>query len=359
MKSSKTRLVALLLAALFLLSACGSTANSADDAVGGSATEDAAAVLRGTYSFNAGSSSPEGGTIDLIMKYVSAQLEQQTNNQLQIQHFGASQLGGDADLVNEVQAGDVPIAVMTTASLVSAVPELGVFDLYGAIPSTEVFTSLMQDPEFFALIQSWFENAGLHLLFYCPSNYKYLGGTKLFTTAEDFQGVSMRTLPNANQIAFWDAAGANTLQVTATELYLAIQQGLVEGLEMDLHGFINFSLEEVLSYVYDSRLVPHMTVAVMNLDAWNSIAPEDQAWFNAFLEDVDVKYAELGAEADAEAWEELESAGVQRVDFNEELFTALQDIAKENEWPLVREAIGDDVVDAYLGYVDAAIARVG
>jgi len=365
----KKRFLAFILAMVMMFAAAGctsqapagseSTSTSSGSTSQAEQSTAASDQLSGTYSFNVGSSAPEGSTIDTLMKYINAELETQANGQLEMIHYGASQLGSDADLVNECLAGNVPVVIMTTASLTTAVPELAVFDMYCAIPSTEVFMDMMNDQDFVDIIQGWFEKAGLHLILWCPSNYKQMATTKQISTIEDFKGFSMRTLANKYHINFWEAVGANTVQITASELYLSIQQGLVEGLEMDMHGFIKFNVHEVVNYIVDSRLLRHMTVGVMNLDAWNSMSSEDQAWFNGFLDDANEYYAELGFEDDEHSWQEAEEAGVERIEFNQDLFDSLKEVAEESVWKLVREDLGDAVVDDFLDKIKAAEDRVG
>jgi TRAP-type C4-dicarboxylate transport system substrate-binding protein len=237
---------------------------------------------------------------------------------------------------------------MTTASLTTAVPELALFDMYCAIPSTEVFVGMLKEPAFMEKFQGWFEKAGLHLILVCPSNNKYMATTKKINSIDDFKGFTMRTLANNYHITFWKAVGANTAQITAPELYLAIKQGLVQGLEMDLHGFISFNVHEVAKYFVDARLLRHTTVGVMNLDAWNSISAEDKAWFNEFLDGAKQYYAKLGLEDDEHSWEAAKAASIERVGFDQKLFDDLKAVAEKSVWKLVREKLGDKIVDDFL-----------
>lgn len=321
-------------------------------------SEETSATLSTSYAFDAGSSGADGTTIDKIMKYFVSEAEEQSDGQVTISYYGASQLGGDSDLLTSCLAGEVPFVIMNTSNVVSAVPELAVFDMAGSISSSEVMAAVMEDPEFSETIQGWFEAAGLHLCFYCPSVYKWLISTKEINSIDDLQGYTMRTLANEYQMALWEGAGASVVQITATELYLSIQQGMVDGCEMDLAGLLNFDLPEVTNYLYETRMYPHVSVCVMNLDLWNEMSAEDQAWFDSFFADINEYYEELGTSDDELSLEGIEADGVAIQDFNEDLFNDLSAIAEEVVYPMVRENIGDEPVDAYLAAIENAESSV-
>ena len=310
------------------------------------------ADLSGSGEFVAGTSAPEGSTIDTLMNHIAETLSEQTEGKYTLTHYGASQLGGDAEMVTEVQSGNVDITAMTTANLVGAVPELAVFDMQGAVPSAEVLTKMMKDEEFSETVQGWFEKAGFHLLTYCPSSIKGLGSNVYVDSADVFKNYTMRVLNNKYHIAFWEAAGANTVQIAASELYLAIQQGMADGLEMDMHGFIKFKVSEVIKYVYESHLLMHMSVVVMNLDKWNSLEESDRAWLEGYFDEVTDYYTQLGLEDDEHSWEELAEEGVEKIEFNQEVFDNLKAVAEETVWPMVREDLGDEVVDEFLAAIE-------
>lgn len=300
----------------------------------------------------AGTSAPEGSTIDTLMNHITDTIGEATDGAFSLKHYGASQLGGDSDMVTEVQSGNVDITAMTTASLVGVIPQLAVFDMQGAIPNTEVLTRMMADKEFNETIQSWFENAGYHLLTYCPSCSKGLGTNKYIDNVSVFSNYTMRVLANQYHIAFWEAVGANTIQIPAGELYLSLQQGMADGLEMDMHGFIKFNCTEVLDYIYDARLLMHMSVVVMNLDKWNSIDSAEQEALTKYFSEITEYYIELGKTDDEESWKEAYEAGVEKIEFNQEVFDELKAVSEENVWPMVRKNVGDDVVDVFLAAVE-------
>lgn len=363
----KKQIVSAVLAAamVFSLAACGgdsketaavTTAASAETTAAAaeeSKAEEAADGLSKEYSFNVGSSSTAGTTITKTFEKVQAEAPEVSGGKLKMDYFGASSLGSDKEMLTECMAGNLPIVVMTTASMTGSVPELALFDMHCAFSSMDTLSQLMEDPGFMAEVQGWFEKAGLKLIAWETQSSKLLASTTAIESISDFQGYDMRTLSNKYHIAFWQAVGANTIQIDASELYLSVQQGLIQGIEMNMASILSRKLPEVCPYVVETMDLPHMTMAVMSLDVYNSMTPEDQAWFDNYVASVNETFNSIAVEDNAGGWKTCEDGGATPMYFNEQLFADMKAIAEESSWKLVREELGDEIVDTYLGYIEA------
>jgi len=359
--------IALLLSFILLVSltGCNKTTPSESEGTSSSTNETSTsaqessaedmAVLSGSYQFNVGSSSPVGTTISKTMAYVEENAASRTDGQLVMKYYGASQLGNDSELLTECVGGNIPIVVMTTASLVGTVSQLGVFDMYCAISEEDTLSKMMSDKDFRETIQGWFEEAGLKLIMWDPVPSKQIAATKTIDSFDDLKGYNMRTLSNSNHIAFWNAVGANPTTVVASELYLAVQQGLVDALEMNMAAILSYKVAEVTNYIYKSSLLPHMACVVMNLDAYNSMSEEDKAWFDEFCDEMNENFYETSLADEEAAWNTVqEQYNMTVLDFDSEVFQQMKSVAEETEWETIRTAIGDKAVDDYLNAIKAA-----
>mgnify|MGYP001185882149 FL=1 len=346
----------LVLCTALALVGCGQNQNSAASSGQGSGagtagSGDGSGGLENSYSFNVGSSSTAGTTITKTFEAAQQKAQEESGGKLTMTYYGASSLGSDNEMLKECVAGNLPIVVMTTASITGTVPELAVFDMHCAFSSMDTLSAMMEDEEFLAMVQGWFEKAGLKLIAWETQSSKLLASTKEVNTIDDFKGYDMRTLSNKYHIDFWQAVGANTIQIDASELYLSVQQGLINGIEMNMASILSRKLTEVCDYVQETMILPHMTIAVMNLDQYNSMAENDKAWFDQFMAEVNDKFNAMGIEDNEAGWDEVAAAGVTAKMFNEELFEDLKAVAETSSWKLVREDLGDEVVDAYLAKI--------
>ena len=358
---------ALLLVFILLVSLAGCSGTSASESketnssknetgtLAQGTSADGTTSLSGSYQFNVGSSSPAGTTISKTMAYVEENAVSRTDGKLIIKYYGASQLGNDSELLTECIGGNIPIVVMTTASLVGKVPQLGVFDMYCAISEEDTLSKMMSDEAFKETIQGWFEEAGLKLIMWDPVPSKQIAATKTIDSFEDLKGYNMRTLSNSNHISFWNAVGANPTTVVASELYLAVQQGLVDALEMNMAAILSYKIPEVTSYIYKSSLLPHMACVVMSLNAYNSMSEEDKVWFDEFCNEMNDTFRETSVADEEAVWVTVQSQyNMTVLDFDSEIFQQMKSVAEETEWKTIRSEIGDKAVDDYLAAIKAA-----
>lgn len=358
------KLVALTLALCMIVSliACGSqekpaapAAPAGTEAAKEEAPADAApAALEGSYNFIVGSSSNEGSTDCNVFKKFVEDVKNETDGKMNITFYGASALGSDKEMITAMQEGTVTMVTATSAQFAGLVPEMAILDIPNAVHDMSDVAALFADPEFMETAQKWFEAAGFRLVAWDTTLSKVMASTKEIQSVEDFKGYDMRTLNNKYQIAYWAGLGANTIQIDASELYLSLQQGLIQGLEMSVNGIRTRNLNEVADYVVDTLDYSQFKLVVMNLDAYNSMSDADKAWFDQRMAALSEEYCATSA-ADMEAdWKYMEDQGVHCLRNNDKLFDEMRAVAEEKVWPMIREDIGAEVFDFFFD----SIARV-
>lgn len=122
---------------------------------------------------------------------------------------------------------------------------------------------------------------------------RHVSANKPLLTPADFVGLKMRVPPVPIYMVFPDAVGANSTPVNFSELYLALQQGVVVAQENPLPTIQGKKFYEVQS---DIMLTGHMTDGYYTLiggPAWAKLSSDDQAAITSVLQE-----AAKGASAD-------------------------------------------------------------
>lgn len=166
-----------------------------------------------------------------------------------VEIFPASQLGGDADRIASVQSGDIDIDIQGASALAAVYDPVGVVDAAYAFDDAEH-------------LQSYFDGDGAEQLkadFKEASDVSILGawsaGARQFTANEpiqdpaDLDGLRMRFPGSPQFLLNAEALGAEATEVAYEELYLALQQGVVDGQENPLTNIQASNLPEVQDYV--------------------------------------------------------------------------------------------------------------
>ncbi len=187
--------------------------------------------------------------------------KQCTNGAHSIAVFPASQLGKETALNEQIQFGGVDIILTGQIFSSSAYPALAV----GAVPyifrnrdhaltyrSSDVFADLMK---------GWSEATGHQMMSAAYFGAFQVGSQKKPVNGpEDMKGLKIRVPDSPFYKAFPDAVGANPTPVAFSEVYLALQQGVVEATVNPVPTIYAKKFYEVLDYV---ALTNHLVEYVM------------------------------------------------------------------------------------------------
>src|SRR5690606_32234737 len=77
-------------------------------------------------------------------------------------------------------------------------------------------------------------------------------------------------------MSFFRALGASAVQTPPGEVYTALERGVVQGYGWPLHGIIDLGRDEVAKYRVDPGFYRVDVNALVNLDRWKQLSPEQQ-----------------------------------------------------------------------------------
>lgn len=167
-----------------------------------------------------------------------------------VEVYASSQLGGDADRIASVQSGDVDIDIQGASALAAVYEPAGVIDAaYGfddAAHLDRFFTDGSADT-----LETDFKEAsgGVSILGAWSAGARQFTANEAIREPADLAGLRMRFPGSGQYLLNAQALGAEPTEVAYEELYLALQQGVVEGQENPLTNISASNLVEVQDYV--------------------------------------------------------------------------------------------------------------
>ena len=247
--------------------------------------------------------------------------------QLTIQAGGV--LGGEADTLDMAIQGDLDIATCANSVLANYIPEMSILDQAFLWDSADQANYAVQN-ELGDLISAEAEKHGLHVIGYLESGFRDVFSKKPIQTPADFKGVKIRVMQNEGQLAAFTAFGANPVAISASEQFTALQQGTIDACENAVSNcWINKYYEAGVNSITNTKHCFVYIPICMSDNAWNKI-PEDmrEPFVNAVQEGCKAQWTYLN-EANAEAVENLEGAGVTFYDIDTEALKAEYQAAQE------------------------------
>ena len=172
----------------------------------------------------------------------------------------------------------------------------------------------------------------------------------------DLSGVKLRDNPIYN--AFFTALDASTSSMPSTEVYSALEKGVVDAAAWTQIGIPQLKWDEFLKYRVDPTFYNTDIGVIMNLDAWNALSDESKELLTTVMQEWEEKsYNDRQAEV-AEDEKTLSEGGMTFVAHpTEEGAAAYVKLAEESALSRMKERMGDDA--AYEALVEAYIGDTG
>jgi tripartite ATP-independent transporter DctP family solute receptor len=153
---------------------------------------------------------------------------------------------------------------------------------------------------------------GLIVLGYWDNGIRHMTNSKRpITKPEDLKGLKMRTPPDAVTVDIMKSLGAEPQQIKFSELYVALQQGVVDGQENPLMNIHASKLYEVQKHLALTGHKYEMTPFLMSKRSWDRLSEADRTVLRQAAAEATALQRRLSAEADAKLLEDLKSKGVQ------------------------------------------------
>lgn len=203
--------------------------------------------------------------------------ERLSGGRIQIKIYANAVLGTDRDMIQGMQLGSIDMASPSTGAMGSIVPKATVLDLPFLFTSYNHAYSVLDGPIGQEMIYKLFDGSGFHPLGYWEIGFRSLtNGKRPVQTPADVKGLRLRTLPSAIQQRAWTLVGAQPVAIDFTELYNALQTGVVDGQENPANIIIQGKLYEVQKYLSLTEHVYQVAPTSISDKTWAKLTPELQ-----------------------------------------------------------------------------------
>jgi tripartite ATP-independent transporter DctP family solute receptor len=215
-------------------------------------------------------SHPQSIGMQAFKKYV----EEKTKGGVQVALYYNSQLGGERESVEQVKNGSLEMATASAGPLTTFNKKFMVLDIPFAFDSYEIAWGVLDGPMGQKLLDSS-ENINLKGLAYLENGFRHVtNNVRPINGPEDLKGIKIRTMEAPMHMENFKLLGANPTPVPWTELYLTMQQKIVDGQENPLANIWEVKMFEVQKYTSLTGHIYDPMPLVANL-AWFNKLPKD------------------------------------------------------------------------------------
>jgi tripartite ATP-independent transporter DctP family solute receptor len=277
--------------------------------------------------------------------WAAEQINERSNGTIEVTYHGQGTIGGDQDLIQQVMAGQIQIGSGSIGALSQYTPLLDVSQLPFLISSYEEERAAFESDEWKALVARVEEEFNIKLLCFEENGMRdFATIDKPVNTIEDIKGVKLRVAPSVIIQKAMDLIGANPMSIPYGEVTTALQNGTIDGEEINITSAGSQKHYEVINYISEVGFYPYPGVVMMNGDFYNSLTAEQQKLITeVFAEAQNKIFDELLPESETRLRKECEDNGVvfNKVEDVQPFKDAVQSLYKEysDKDPLIKAFI--------------------
>jgi len=235
--------------------------------------------------------------------------------------FGSSQLGGDKELLQKLKLGTVDMALPSTV-MSSEVDLVGIFEMPYLVKDRDHMKKIEKEIVWPTLAPAA-EKKGIKIIAVWENGYRHITNSKRpINGPDDLKGIKLRVPEGKWRVKMFQAYGANPSPMKFSEVFTALQTGVMDGQENPFTQIYSAKFQEVQKYLSLSGHVYTPAYVTVGTKKWASL-PDD---VRKILEDTAMEtqafvYA-TAAKDDTDLLGKLKAAGMQVNEVNKDAFIA-------------------------------------
>ena len=252
------------------------------------------------------------GAQDLMGQAFIAALERESGGKHTGRLYLGSQLGSEEDTISAASLGTLDFSILAANNLAPFSPEVGLLALPYMMLSLEDATKLTQGPIGDKLSEKTIENAGVRIIGWTYTGFRVLTNSKHpVKTVNDLKGLQIRVPKNEVMIETYRSWGVNPTPMAWSEVFPALQQGVVDGQDLPYASIAAARFQEVQNYATELRYLFLIEPLIMSESVFQSLTEEEQQQIIAAGKEASAASARLLPEIETQAKEELLAAGME------------------------------------------------
>jgi tripartite ATP-independent transporter DctP family solute receptor len=250
-----------------------------------------------------------GSLFDQTSQEFAKRANEKLGGKAKVVVYGSSQLGSDDEMLKKLKLGTLDLALPSTV-MTTVAPEFGVFEMpylvkdrgHAAKIREEVIKPTLAPiaaKQGYKIISVW-ENGVRHI-----TNSK-----RPIVKPEDLKGIKLRTPKGVWRVKMFQAYGATPSPMALSEVFVALQTGVMDGQENPFAQIYPSRFQEVQKYL---SLTGHVyTPAYLTAGAsWNRLPEDVRTALEATATEMEPVALEIAARLDDELLGKLKEAGME------------------------------------------------
>lgn len=238
-----------------------------------------------------------------------------SNGQIKINVFGQSQLGGEVKMIQAARAGGLDMLITAQAPLVNTIKAYSLFDVPYLFDSVDQANKVLSGPvgkDFLNMLPQY-NMVGLGFLSVMERN---VFSSRAIRSGADMAGMKVRVMQSPGYVKAYESFGAQPTPMAYGDVYMALQQGVVDGADTSPDQFIMDKFIEVSKFYNLTRVHYLPALLIISKPKWDVLTPEQKTILQQAADEGLAESRAYYKKTYGESIERMKKAGVQVVEPN-------------------------------------------
>ncbi len=184
--------------------------------------------------------------------------------------FGASQLGGDEVMLQKLKLGTLHFALPSTI-MSSVIDEFGLFEMPYLVQD-RAHMRRIEEVVFWPRLAGLVEDEGYRIIAVWENGFRHVTNDRRSVVGpDDLRGIKLRTPRGRWRVKMFQAYGANPTPMPLSEVFMALQTGVMDGQENPLAQIYASGFHEVQRYLSLTSHVYTPAYVTVGVEAWEGL----------------------------------------------------------------------------------------
>jgi TRAP-type transport system periplasmic protein len=229
-----------------------------------------------------GSAAQPGSVLIQFVDELAQKTAENSKGELKIERLF---IGSEQESAQQVVRGRIEMGSISYTGLAGAVPEASVLNvpyLWASSAERDYVTDKFALP----VMKKIFDAKGLVILGLGEVGWNDVVCKKACLTPDSVKGMKVRISPSAASKMFWTSLGANGVQMPLSELFPALQSGLVDAADLPFPYYVTTPAAQSAPHYVLTQHLHHGSVIVANKAAWDGLTAAQKQAVQAATPDV-------------------------------------------------------------------------
>lgn len=207
---------------------------------------------------------------------VADRLKAESGGRMTLTVFHAGQLGNEAAMLQQMQSGALDMGWIMAAELGSRVPAIAAITAPYVVDSTAKIAKLVRHPVAGKLFDVLPRETGTVGLAWGITGMRAIFSAKDISSLADIKGMKLRINPTPAYRDFYQLLGAAPTPIPTPQVFDAMTNGQVDGLEADLEFSWNQRFDKVSKVILQMNAIFMPVIALVSGRVWQGLPPADR-----------------------------------------------------------------------------------